>query len=444
MSRFMQGARSLAAVAIMALATWAPAQWTSVGTLAIPNYNYSFLASTPSGDLLAATHNSKGTGVAEELPALLIRNPQSGTPEVIPLSTISFEPSRGYGGIACDQSGSYFVSGDTGNATTSFVRKFKPDGSPDVTWAKQGELKPGRRCLGMDVLGDTLLLAVDWGVIQLYSVSTGAPLGELPKVKNLFVRDITIDPRSMRVFGIAQGGVVTWGEGTPWRPALYKMREISPAISEPRAGEGISIDPMNRSLLSTPIPGNVLVETRGNGSTTRTIIETAQSDTHLGDSVLSFDGARLYVSDMRGQKIHVLQRAVADNRVSSAIPFATLAPETAAGPAAGPPQWQRSYEATLSKAQAEGRPMLVYFRRGNVKACAEFEANILKTDNFYRRAAPYICVFEDVAANRLIASRLGIYRVPHVLVIGRDGKTVAEFSYNINPAELFKAMESVK
>ncbi len=132
---------------------------------------------------------------------------------------MSFDPQRGYGGVASDMNGAFFLTCDTGKNDTCTVRKYLPAGSPDTSFGEGGQIRPGRRCMGVDVLGHYLLLSVDWGQVQIYRSDTGAFQGTLAAApSNTLMHDIAIDPKSMRVFGVAQGAVLTGGSRSPVEP----------------------------------------------------------------------------------------------------------------------------------------------------------------------------------------------------------------------------------
>ncbi|MBI1289917.1 hypothetical protein GC173_01560 [bacterium] len=422
-------------------------EWQSAGKLTVPSQYYTFLASTPSGDLVAATHNSTPANTPPaELSAYLIRNPTSGQPEVYPLTSAVFEAQRGFGGIATDPSGSFFVSGDTGNRATSFIRKFTPNGQPDASFGNGGEVRPNRRCMGLDALGNFLFVAVDWGEALVLDTRSGRIWGAVPQgAKGSYMRDVTIDPKSLRLFGVAQGGVLMWGGGAPWNLPAYRFAQFAAPVGEPRAGEGISIDPILRCLLVTPIPGNTLLEVFGNRSIRRTTIESAAPDAHLCDTSLSADGTTLFISDMRARTIHALKRPFPQN---TAPPPPSVAgagagvPLAVAANAAPPVDWKKNYTDALQAARQAGKPMLVYFRRPGVRACDEFEKSVLLTNEFNSRAQPYVCVFEDAAASQLLARRLGVFRVPHVFILDKAGDTKAEFSFNIDKTQFMNAIDA--
>ncbi len=440
--------RPLLCLALFALLTSSVcAQWKSEGFLNIPEYNYSFLASTPDGNLLAATFNSMPSGSPpRDMPALLIRQPASPNPEVIELTRTTFEAQRGYGGIACDSSGNFYVSGDTGDPETCFLRKFRSDGSPETAFGNRGMVQPGKRALGVEVLGQYVFLAVDWGEVYIYDRNTGQRLGTVPRAPGtVFVRDIAIDPKSMRIFGVAKGSVVTWGRGAPWNPNAYDFMPLTPAYGELRAGEGLSIDPIRRTVLISPIPGNQLLEIHGNGQVDRTTVRSAAPDTHIADSVLSFDGTTLYLSDILARRIHVIRRPPPETtswqRPSNRQ---NQAPTTSAAQDAPALTWHRSYIDVVRRAREQSRPMVVYFGRQDVPKCQEVQKQILLTDEFNRRAQGFVCVYEDVEKDQLIAHRFGAYRVPFIAILDRDGNTAAEFVYHIDANSLLGAIDSLR
>lgn len=436
----------------------AQAQWQSAGKLALPKYSYSFLAATPNGDLLAATFNSSGPNdPPRQIPALLIENPSvTANPRIIELCRVSFDAQRGYGGIACDLNGSFFLSGDTGNASTSFVRKFSSRGQPDTTFGTNGEVRLNRRMLGIDVAGRYLLVAVDWAQVAILDSVTGKPLGlvSAPVQGEVNVRDIAIDPKSMRIFGVASGAVVTWGGGAPWQSEGYQFRFLSKAYGNPRAGEGISIDPFNRTVLITPKPGNSLLEIEGSMKVNRFTVNSAAPTTHLADSVMSFDGSTLYISDMIGQAIHVMKRPARGSLIVASATQQTVTPtappftEVASTSSTGGGKslnWFHSYSEVVQNAREEKKPMIVYFTQGGVPKAQSFEKNILMTSEFEEQAREknFVCVYEDVSRNQLNAYRFGAMRVPHLIVLSSKGETQAEFSYEIDKTGLFNAMKAV-
>jgi hypothetical protein len=438
---FTQTYRSILAFIVLLLCVSAPirAEWRSGGTLKIPEFFYTFLSVTPDGHLLAAAFNR--TDKKASVPALLIKNPTSTQPEVVELIRLDFEKLRGFGGIVSDASGGFFVSADTGDRFTSFIRKFKADGQPDPSFAGGGELRFGRRMLGLELAEGVLLVAVDWGEIMRINPTTGAQMGLIPvKVPAAFVRDIAIDPKSYRIFGVAQGGIQMWAGGSPTIPEPYRWEPFSPPKGEPNAAEGISLDPFKRCVLITPHPGNKLIEVYGNRGTIETVIASANEGSHLVDTALSFDGTTLFVSDFARQRIHLLQRQLVEEQVALVPPPPASGAGLGAADAVKPVPWETSFEVAMKRARELKKPLVVYFRRPGMKKCEEFEKAVLRGNEFNQRAANYICVFVDGLKDRLLAYRMGVVRVPHVMILEHGGETRAEFSGQIDAKRLFDAL----
>ena len=199
MVRFLGKVAVLAAIFLLCVAE-GRANWQSAGALNIPKHSYSFLSAGPSGDLLAVTFNNSPANTAPvNLPALLIRNPTTANPQVIELSKTMFESQRGYSGVAADDKGAFYVSGDTGNASTCFIKKFDMNGNPAEQFGRNGTVRPNRRVLGIEVMGNYVFALVDWGEAIVFDATTGVTVGNVPKSNpSMFVRDIAIDPESMR------------------------------------------------------------------------------------------------------------------------------------------------------------------------------------------------------------------------------------------------------
>lgn len=450
----MSATRLTLGVLFIAMAGWgAASEWESVGTLNIPRtYAYNFLAATPGGDLLAAPVNNEN--VTRDIPALLIRNPSADAPELVPLVSLMFEPQRGFGGIACDSDNNFYVSADTGDSGTSWVRKFRPDGTPDPAFGRNGELRPRKRCLGLEVWRNYLLMAVDWGNIMVLDTASGNMVStiQVTGASRYFVRDIAMDATNFRIFGVAAGGVVVWEGGTPWQPQTYQFRQLSPPGETPRSTEGISLDPISRRALTMPIPGNILHAVSNTGDIMRSTIQTAAFDGHMSDSVISYDGTTLYITDLPARTIHVMTRRGGTDAeyVSATVVAATQARQVRpAEPTGGAPAqvtWYDSYDRVVEWARTTRRPMLVYFRRADFPKCAEFESGVLAGQDFARRAARFVAVYEDVSssASSLLAYRFGATRVPSIILMDSTGEVKARFSFNIPSDQLFAALDSVQ
>jgi hypothetical protein len=432
-----------------AVAQVAVQPWQSAGVLQVPKFYYTFVSTNTSGDLLAATFNrGEPNDPPKPIPALLIRNPTSEAPSVIELCRVPFDSTRGYGGIAADAGGAFFVSGDTGKAETSFVLKFGPDAKPDPQFGQQGRLLPNRRCLGIEVFGNFLLLAVDWGQVIVMDAKTGRLMGQTSQTPQpRFVRDIAIDPRSMRIFGVASAGVVSWGGAAPWSPTSYTFRELRRPQTTPIVAEGISVDPFKRTVLINPPDGGQLLEVFGDGRIVPATVSTAvPKRSHLTDTAISADGSTLFISDYKQELIHVMRRPAPDvaARNEPVAPAAPAASAPVAAPKLPPVKWSKSYFEVLPAARQARQPMIVYFRRAGVKPCERFEKETLLTDEFNSRAKGFANVFEEAAPDSILRVRFGVVRLPTLFLLDGDGNTVGEWRGTIPPAQLFAAMDKVR
>lgn len=432
--------------------SFSASEWKPIGKLKVSSNRYTFLATTPIGDLIALTFpDSKGSN-ANGIPALLIKNPTSSTPQVIELCRVKFPEGRGYSGVACDELGQFWVSGDTGEGISSFVKKFKPDGKADITFGNSGEIRPNKRCLGLDVVGVFLLLAVDWCEIQIYHKDTGELINTIPKppiAQAIYLRDIAVDPATLNIYGIARGTVCAWEGGTPNTAQNYKWRIIHQGNTEALAGEGISFDPFGRNILHSPRPGKFVWEVKRHGEMDKIELPLAMQKAQLCDNAVSFDGLNLFVSDSLSECIHLLRRT----EMPAAQDIADYKSSTPTNPIQinsvyqaeqiKQVEWQRSYTAIMDEVRQRHLPIVIYFRSETTPSCLELEKNVLLTPNFNKVAQRFICVFEDVKISRLLAYKFGIYKVPHIVILDRNGEPAIRFSGNINPNELYNVLSRV-
>jgi hypothetical protein len=424
------------------------AQWYPAGTLALPRHSYTFLKTTSSGDLLAVTFNdSVVSQQTAEMPTLLIKNPLSGNPEIRILCQVAFKPDHGYSGVTCDASGNIYVSADTGEATTSFIRKFNQDGSPDPSFGTQGEIRPGKRCLGIDVAGNHILCAVDWGEIYFYDTSTGSLLGKTPKASEGFeyVRDIAIDPSTGHIFGVVEGSTVLWEGGSPANPAGYRFRTLTPKVGTRIACEGIAFDPFSQSALTIPVPRNTFLKVDARGKDEKTLISDALQATHIVDLAVSPEGIILFMSALETRSVYVFQRTVPEKKSQPATSPAS-APIPSAVPSKksvqiGPVTWYISHPDIMVEAQSTQKPLLLYFRKENDLKCLELETTILTGEAFIQKATDFFCVFEDINSNPALSPRFAIDMVPEIVLLDSTGTHVGSAKINISSDLLSTLMD---
>lgn len=424
------------------------AQWRFGGTVNLPEYNYTFLATNPQGNLLAVTFNTSREHEAE-LPALLIRNPTSSNPQVIELSRETFDSQRGYSGVACDEAGNYYVSSDTGEAATSFIRKYLPDGTPDSRFGSNGRIQPGSRVMGIDIASDYLFAAVAWGVIHIYDINDGSLVARIRShnAVGLFIRDVSVDPTSMDIYGVAQGSVVVWHGGSPWNPENYSFRVVTEQqVDTPISGEGILFDPVGRSAIISPRTDPSLEFVYSNGISSGIAIRGLQSGALFCDSALSFDSRTLFISDMALRSIYYLQRPLEDTSIVDASVSRTEEVPEMPPPSTSqqPLRWYTSYNEALQISRQDNIPMVLYFGRKDIAQVQKIEQGLLKTDEFIRHAQGFIPVHIDVKRDPMLSIRLGVYRVPTILVVDSRGDVLGRFVYDIDEAQLFRTLRAAK
>jgi len=433
------------------------AGWETSGSLQLPQLEspYSFLASTPQGELIATTFNEGPE--RRNLPVLAIKVAENGSASMRTVCTNEFESYRGYSGVACDHEGNIYLSADMGDPARCWVRKYRPDGTFDLSWGKQGSLQPGRRCLGVEVWDDRLLLLVDWAQVLCFDTKTGVSKGgtSAPSLRNVLVRDIMIDATTLSILGVAAGGLVAWEGGTPQQPQGYEFRQLTPSTVSPMAGEGIALDPLGGVAMMTPAPGNTIVELRRDGSSRVSVVTQAQPTTRLIDTVTSFDGQSLFVSDFTQRTIHLMRRS-ANMQAGWSTPnpeFALAAPRPlppgqSKAPAATQPStvaWYGDYGKSLEYARSQRLPTLVYLRRDSNAACEALESTFLLSPHFTTAAldAQLVCVTVNADEEKLLALRLGFSQPPAILLLTRDGTISSRYESEIVPKELLAGIEKL-
>jgi len=438
---------------LIALTIPVHARWEQRGALPLPQHAYCFLSSTPTGDLLAVTFNRNRPGnPPEKMPAFLIRNPLSKKPDVKILCRDSFASDRGYSGVATDELGNYYISGDTGDPSTSFIRKFHPDGTPHHSFGTNGTLFPGKRCLGIDVVGNYLIVAVDWGEVLILDIAMGETSGKVPKAPAGFdyIRDIAIDPSFMRIFALVEGCVVMWEGGYPWSPGDYRFRPLTKKLGKRISCEGISFDPINQTALFIPLPRDKIIEVDAKGKIYETTLPLQLRSAHLVDSALSKDGTTLFLSGLESKTIHVFRRRIKQSRaIAPSILTATPLPEKTPLPTPaefptvqiGRVMWYRSSKGIVEYFKRHGKPVIIYFRRAGDQNCLNLEWNILMKEQFSSRAEAYACIFEDLSIEKHLASRFNVTRLPHMEILDRNGEHVATAQAEIDMKTLLAIMD---
>ena len=104
--------------------------------------------------------------------------------------------------------------------------------------------------------------------------------------------------------------------------------------------------------------------------------------------------------------------------------------------------WHRSYDSAMKQAGAQGKPMIVYFRKEGFPKCLEVETSILMSNEFNNLAQNFTCMFEDLSQGPLLAYHYGVHRIPHIEILDRNGDRIARFSFEIPFNSLLQAMQT--
>lgn len=125
-----------------------------------------------------------------------------------------------------------------------------------------------------------------------------------------------------------------------------------------------------------------------------------------------------------------------------AAPVDEKPPVVTRGPNSPSTTWYRSYDSAMKQAGAQGKPMIVYFRKEGFPKCLEVEISILMSNEFNNLAQNFTCMFEDLSQGPLLAYHYGVHRIPHIEILDRNGDRIARFIYEIPLNSLLQAMQA--
>ncbi len=461
----------LAAFCVMTLfmqSSWAD-QWQYVKSIQIPRpYVPIFAAITPTGDCVVATFNNTRTEQPVPLPVIYIYKPLSESPSFYVVCTNSFSALRGYSGVAVDSTGCFYVAADTGG-NDSWIRKFRPDGKPDPQFGVNGEVRPGRRVLGLDIAGKYLFTTLGFAELVCYDARTGQLIGRVPPLGKEAppIRDIAVDPTREVIYGVAKGAAWVWRGGKLSDLSGYRLERLTQDnLQAPKAGEGIYYDAFAKQALLPVSELASLFAVDGNGNISKSELAGAGGLVQSpADAVLLADGETLFITDMKTGPsgeclLHVMKRASAVTRSADAqeVTLPSLADagllkaSNGASPTAAPAgqpgegsfSWRTSYEAARDEARRTGKPLFLYARTAAATQCQELESGFLKSAEFAKAAERVVTVFFDVTSDPKLAQQLGIFRVPYLAIYRPDGERVEMWmGKNIKTSEVVQKLNQV-
>jgi hypothetical protein len=465
-------ARIVCGVALVAFAAMpALAQdWKFSKTIPTQRYTPVFLATTPTGDVAAAAFNNHGKDPAV-VPLILIHKPLSENPQYFAVCTQTFAAQRGFSGVAVDQAGNYYVAADTGDGATSWIRKYRPDGKLDASFARGGELSMGKRFLGLAVSGRHMFTTTAFGQLHVLDAATGRLLGSAqPPRETVYIRDIAVDPARQVIYGVARGAVWAWADGTFDAPQGYQLRRLSADAEKEAAGEGIYFDAFSgKALVPHRSSGSLVsIDIGQRGANESRIVQPGQGSA-VADPVLLADGVTLFVSDMLNSRIYVMGRSAAG--VEGAAPAgdmpsvisapgtptpspaaasparATVSPAPASAPAAvlqtGNVSWFTEYEKAADESRSTRKPLLLYFRTQASARAQELESGYLTSSEFGNLAKGVVPCAIDLDTNVLLAQQFGVFRVPVIALYTPNGDRLTMISGNIQPGAVTAALSDL-
>jgi DNA-binding beta-propeller fold protein YncE len=444
--------------------------WKYVKSIQIPRpYVPIFAAVTPSGDCVVATFNNIRADQPVALPVIYIHKPLSETPGFYVVCTNSFAALRGYSGVAVDSAGNYYVAADTG-AEDSWIRKFRPDGKPDTSFGTNGEIRPMRRVLGLDLTGTYLFTTFNFGELACYDARTGKLVGRLPAPPKGAppIRDVALDPTRETIYGVANGAAWAWRGGKFNNLSGYKLERVTAdTLQNPKAGEGVYFDAFGDRLLMPVSDLAALFAIDAKGNVSRSEIAGAQGVVQSpADAVLLADGETLFITDMKAGPsgeclIHVMKRmspvtksagadevtlpSLADSGLlKAAAPAgqAAAAPSATAGAPAGV-EWRTSFNAAFEEARRTRKPVLLYGRTAAARRCQELESGFLKSPEFIKAAAQVVPFFFDVTSDAKLAQQLGIFRVPYIAIYRPDGERIEMWLGRFETSDVLAKLQQV-
>ncbi|MGC8741296.1 MAG: thioredoxin family protein [Candidatus Sumerlaeaceae bacterium] len=439
--------------------------WKYVKSIQIPRpYTPIFAAITPTGDCVVATFNNTRSEKPVNLPVIYIHKPLSESPGFYVVCTNAFPSLRGYSGVAVDSAGNYYVAGDTGG-DDSWIRKFKPDGKPDISFGINGEVRPNRRVLGLDLAGNKLFTTYGFAELVCLDARTGRVLGQIlpPPGEKPPIRDVAVDATREVIYGVANGAAWVWRGGKFNNLSGYKLERLTQEmLKNPKAGEGVYFDAFGDRLLMPVSDLATLFAVDARGNATKSEIAGADGLVQSpSDAVLLADGETLFIPDMKTGPsgeclIHVMKRvsAVTKTAGSGEVTLPSLADagllKASAGDATGASSamgtelaWKTSFTAAFDEAKRINKPVLLYARNSAAKRCQELESGFLKSSEFVQLANKTVPFYFDVSSDPKLAQQLGIFRVPFIAIYKPDGERVDMWLGRFNTADVLTKLEQV-
>jgi tetratricopeptide (TPR) repeat protein len=104
--------------------------------------------------------------------------------------------------------------------------------------------------------------------------------------------------------------------------------------------------------------------------------------------------------------------------------------------------WRMEFKEALALSLAEGRPLMLYFRKSGSNLCGQFERKIFTEEKIIDAAQRFVPVWLDHQSSPEIFTSFDIKRVPEILFIASDRSRLGEVNGTISPESLLEKMLS--
>ncbi|GIX44866.1 MAG: hypothetical protein KatS3mg130_1274 [Candidatus Sumerlaea sp.] len=423
----------------------AATKWVPEATIALPHTAVLFLAADSAGSVFATTFNPRP--VPDEVVAVKIARPSSSQPSVTVFDRFVAPANRGYSGIAVDKSGNIYLALDLGDGLPSSIRKYTPNLQRDKTFGRDGELVSQQlRIQGLCAHGERILAAVSWGRFLVID-SKGNFLGMTPSAdQQAFIRDIAYIPQLQAVAGADRDGLYVFEGGTLENLGAYRLREVIPPKSAPKAGCAVYYAKRTNEIFFTNTTGGGMGIYPVDGGALG-MIPAASGE--LGalqpaDAVMSDDGKWLYVSDLRAPRIVRYRRAT--EAQPSATPSTTPSPEAAPSTrdAPRPDSWFSSMEEARNAAKTQHNRIVVFFHAPENAKSKQLDQSVF-TKKFRQQFPNALWVRYDVGQDPSLYTRFNFYRAPLVILYDvKDGRELKRLEGVFTQKEFREAYEASK
>lgn len=111
----------------------------------------------------------------------------------------------------------------------------------------------------------------------------------------------------------------------------------------------------------------------------------------------------------------------------------------------GSPKFGTNYEAALTAAKAEGKPVILVFSAAWCPPCQSMKKNVYPSAEVKPLHDKFVWAYldTDVEANAKAAEKYGVQGIPHVQFLSSEGKAVDKLIGGVPPAEFVSLLNNV-